>query len=83
MPKLYLTISAAVECSSLSSPDNGAVVYSGDTLGRNYEGTVATYVCDNLYAPSSTLSRTCGAMSGMGVWSGSASTCNRTFSYTV
>ena len=55
-PVMHL-INKAVECGSLTDPDNGQV----NTLsGTTFEST-ATYTCDTGYALSGSQSRSCGA----------------------
>ena len=61
-------ILTAVDCGSLTDPDNGSVTL---TAGTTVEQT-ATYSCNTGYNLLGDSTRTCQAN---GVWSGSAPTC--------
>ena len=64
---VWLLISPAVVCSTLTQPTNGDVNLTGTTLGQR-----ATYTCDTGYNLVGGSTRMCQAT---GVWSGSAPTC--------
>ena len=65
---MILLILTAVDCGSLSDPDNGSVNHTaGTTLGQT-----ATYSCNTGYNLVGDSTRTCQAT---GIWSGSAPTC--------
>ena len=60
-------LSTAVACGVLTNPANGQVGQTGTTFGQT-----ATYKCNTGYNMVGSSTRTCQAM---GVWSGSAPTC--------
>ncbi len=75
---------AAITCSPLMSPTNGAVSYGGavsDVHGNFEFNVTATYFCDTGFAliNSDSLTRTCtgDGMSVNGSFSGTAPTCDR------
>ena len=59
----------AVDCGSLSHPDNGQVVLSATTFG-----SIAIYICDNGFNLIGDMQRTCQENED---WSGSEPTCER------
>ena len=61
-------LSTAVNCGTLSNPDNGQVTH---TAGTTF-GQTATYSCNTGYNLVGVNTRTCQAT---GVWSGSSPTC--------
>ncbi len=64
-----------VTCSDLPSLTNGNIDYGGaGSPDSRHVDTVATYTCDTGYTLNGGTTRTCGSD---GVWSGSASTCQR------
>ena len=66
--------STAVDCGSLTNPDNGQISHTGETTF----GQAATYSCNADYNLVGSSTRTCQAT---GMWSGSAPTCHRTLFY--
>lgn len=62
-----ISISAAIECGTLDSPDNGIVRVTGTTVG-----SFAKYTCNPGFKLSGSDMRTCQAT---GEWSGSAPVC--------
>lgn len=66
---MYLLLAA--KCEALENPNNGIVTFT--TL---YEGSVATYTCDNTFKLNGQSTRTC--QSG-GQWSGDDPSCTRKF----
>ena len=65
---MYFLILTAVDCGSLTDPDNGQVDHTaGTTLGQT-----ATYRCNTGYNLVGESTHTCQAT---GEWSGSAPTC--------
>ena len=65
---MYFLILTAVDCGSLTDPDNGQVDHTaGTSLGQT-----ATYSCNTGYNLVGDSTRTCQAE---GEWSGSAPTC--------
>ena len=70
---------SANECTSLSLT-NGLIVYSSDITPEFEIGTVATHSCDAGFALVGGMTRTClgdNQVDIIGVWSGSAPTCER------
>ena len=70
---------AAIECPSLSLTD-GSVAYAADTSPEFSIGTVATHSCSAGFALDGDMSQTCmddDQADIIGVWSGSAPTCER------
>ena len=68
-------------CPLLSNPTSGSITYSTSAnTNSNYQsGTVATHDCSSGFSVVGDATRTCmdGEGSGMGVWSGTAPTCER------
>ena len=65
-------------CAELSTPTNGAILYSTNMTAPYNFGTKATYVCDSGFGISGgDRIRTCGGMvtHTEGIWSGVAATC--------
>ena len=70
---------AAIECPSLSFTD-GTITYAADTTPDFPIGTVATHTCSAGFALVGDMTRTCmddDQEDIIGVWSGSAPTCER------
>ena len=70
---VWLLISPAVVCSTLTQPTNGDVNLTGTTLGQR-----ATYTCDSGYNLVGNSTRMCQAT---GAWSGSEPTCSSESNY--
>ena len=65
-------------CTSLSTPDNGRIIYFTDATSPYEFGTVATYVCNSGFGLSGGVAvRTCGGDDSdpAGTWSGTAPSC--------
>ena len=73
---MILLILTAVDCGSLTVPDNGTVSHTGGTTF----GQTATYSCDTGYNLVGDSNRTCQAV---GSWSGSPPTCEGIYAITV
>ena len=74
---LYST--TAIECPSLNNT-NGMITYADDTTPEFEIGTVATHTCNARFALIGDMARTCmddDQADVVGVWNGSASTCER------
>ena len=74
-----LSFFTAIECPFLSLT-NGMIVYASDTSPEFEIGTVATHSCDAGFALVGGMTRTCmddDQTDIIGVWSGSAPTCER------
>ena len=70
---------AAIECPTLSLAD-GMVTFAADTTPDFAIGTVATHTCNGGFALVGIITRTCvddDQADIIGVWSGSAPTCER------
>ena len=61
-------------CPDLTVSANGMISYNMGTASLRPVGTVATYTCDTGYTVTGLSTSTCGSD---GVWSGSASVCQR------
>ena len=72
---MILLILTAVDCGSLTIPDNGTVSHTGGTTF----GQTATYSCNIGYNLVGDSNRSCQAE---GSWSGSAPTCEGTYACT-
>ncbi len=75
--RTYLYFLVAITCSSLSLPDNGAIVFSPATSEPYQFGTTATYSCNNNFGLSTNEKLTCGGdgSSPNGMWVGIVPTC--------
>ncbi len=67
-------------CNDLPAPINGIIDYTGDTDPLYDFGTSATVNCDVGYGVSDLTPRVCGGddSSDIGVWDGTAATCDGT-----
>ena len=73
---MYFLFLTAVDCGTLTDPDNGSVNHTaGTTFGKT-----ATYSCDTGYSLVGDSTRTCQAT---GNWSGSAPTCQGMLLYSI
>ncbi len=73
-------------CTLLPDPDNGRIIYSTGTTSPYEFGTVAIYMCDTGFGiDSGDVLRTCRGdrLSPMGIWTGIAPRCERTFCYNI
>ena len=66
---VFFTINTSVKCDTLEDPANGAVTVTG-----LYQGSTATYTCDNSYELGGDNMRTCDAS---GMWTNVEPTCAR------
>ncbi len=75
--KINSSFNAAITCSILTDPSNGAIIYTTDTVAPFDYQTTATYSCDNgfrLSVVGNTINCV-GSHAGPGEWSGAAPIC--------